>query len=219
MSATVSLSRTLDIINKLGLVSTALDVGAHHGEWRDVFSSAISGVDILSIEANPESFQILAKRYTNVVNLCVASDSGFRTLYLPDERYRDLTTGVSLYRERLPFYDQGRKITVQTIKIDSLETNYDYIKIDIQGAELEALRGATEKLKYAKFLELELSVLQYNDGAPLACEVISFLHESGFMFFDITELMYLRERLCQINVVFIKSSLRSILADFPGSVR
>ena len=56
----------------------------------------------------------------------------------------------------------------------------DFVKMDVQGAELDIIKGATETLKTCKHLILELQVVEYNKGAPLRDEVISYLKTIGF---------------------------------------
>ena len=54
------------------------------------------------------------------------------------------------------------------------------IKMDIQGAELDVLKGANDCLNHATDLILELQHTKYNIGAPVAAEVINYLKEKGF---------------------------------------
>lgn len=57
----------------------------------------------------------------------------------------------------------------------------DLIKIDTQGSELDILKGAGDKIwKHVKHLILELQTVEYNEGAPLAPEVINWLDGQGF---------------------------------------
>jgi FkbM family methyltransferase len=62
-----------------------------------------------------------------------------------------------------------------------LEFEYpDLIKIDVQGAELDILKGAIKCLEHAKHVIVELQKVEYNKGAPNKDEVIEFLKENGF---------------------------------------
>jgi FkbM family methyltransferase len=54
------------------------------------------------------------------------------------------------------------------------------IKMDIQGAELDVLKGAEKCLAHADNLILELQHTEYNKGAPLKDEVIKYLKKKGF---------------------------------------
>jgi hypothetical protein len=54
------------------------------------------------------------------------------------------------------------------------------IKMDVQGAELDVLKGAVETLKSVNHIILELQVVEYNKGAPLKDAVIEYMDSIGF---------------------------------------
>ena len=56
----------------------------------------------------------------------------------------------------------------------------DLIKIDVQGAELDILKGSMSIINCAKFLIVELQHTEYNRGAPLCNETRDFLIENGW---------------------------------------
>ena len=64
----------------------------------------------------------------------------------------------------------------------------DLLKLDVQGAELRVLQGATRCLARAEAVLLELSVAgSYNLGAPSFAEHVAYLDTKGFSLFDVGE--------------------------------
>jgi FkbM family methyltransferase len=97
--------------------------------------------------------------------------------------------GNSYYRELAfdngKFFPEDVYITKKTRTLDSIvnEKNYmypDLIKIDVQGAELDILKGSTNVLQHAKFLIVELQHIEYNIGAPLCDITIQYLESIGW---------------------------------------
>ena len=59
------------------------------------------------------------------------------------------------------------------------------VKMDVQGAELDVLKGMKKTLKTVKHLILELQNVEYNKGAPLRGEVIDWLESNGFKYVEL----------------------------------
>lgn len=56
----------------------------------------------------------------------------------------------------------------------------ELIKIDVQGAELDVLVGASESLKTCQHLIVELRDVEYNIGSPEKEVIIDYLSSQGF---------------------------------------
>jgi FkbM family methyltransferase len=56
----------------------------------------------------------------------------------------------------------------------------DLIKMDVQGAELDIIKGGLDIINNAKYLIVELQDTQYNRGAPLAETTIQFLEDNNW---------------------------------------
>jgi FkbM family methyltransferase len=55
-----------------------------------------------------------------------------------------------------------------------------YMKLDVQGSELDALRGAGKVLDRVEIIQAEMSLLPLYDHAPLLGSVVRYLDERGF---------------------------------------
>ena len=56
----------------------------------------------------------------------------------------------------------------------------DLIKFDVQGAELDIIKGSLDIITHAKYLIVEIQNKQYNKNAPLLNETINFLEMNGW---------------------------------------
>ena len=76
-----------------------------------------------------------------------------------------------------------RKISIDVKKIDDLNLpEADFIKIDIQGGELNSLIGAPKFLKKVFGLEIEIEFLQMYNKQPLFGDVCNWLAKKEFEF-------------------------------------
>ena len=56
----------------------------------------------------------------------------------------------------------------------------DLIKMDVQGCEIDIIKGGLETIKHAKHLIIELQSVDYNRDAPKAVSSIPFIESLGF---------------------------------------
>ena len=76
-------------------------------------------------------------------------------------------------------------ILKKTKKLDSIvkEKEYPYpdlIKIDVQGAELDVIKGSLDVFKHTKLLIIEMQHKEYNLNAPNVNITIKYLNELGW---------------------------------------
>jgi hypothetical protein len=86
------------------------------------------------------------------------------------------------------------------LEIDEL----DLIKIDVQGAELDVLRGAKNTMNKTKFIILEVSMIEYNKNSPLFADVIDFMNKNNFLVNDILDIHYSNNVCIQCDILFKK---------------
>ena len=80
------------------------------------------------------------------------------------------------------------------------------LKIDVQGYELNVLRGSKLLLRHILYVYVECSFLELYQGQPKAHEVIAFLHEQGFNLSGVYNLFYTNDgKAIQGDFLFQKS--------------
>jgi FkbM family methyltransferase len=86
-----------------------------------------------------------------------------------------------------PYIVYVDKINVKSITIDSFfernnidASKYNFWNFDIQGAELMALKGATQSIKYAKAIYLEVNEKELYKNCGLITEIDTFLLQYNF---------------------------------------
>jgi FkbM family methyltransferase len=77
-----------------------------------------------------------------------------------------------------------RTVQLKTVRLDDVADarEVDFLKLDVQGYELEILRHASETLKAATIIHVECNFLPLYVGQPLFTDVDAFLRSRGFQF-------------------------------------
>lgn len=93
--------------------------------------------------------------------------------------------GNSYYKETTGAFTDDHKSRRITVTLDTLvkENNWDLpelIKIDVQGAEIDVLKGAATVIARCQDIILEAQHVNYNEGAPKFQEVRTYLESIGF---------------------------------------
>ena len=88
------------------------------------------------------------------------------------------------------FHPTGEISTVAATTIDNWSRDnaigkIDFLKLNVQGAELEILKGARDSLAPILGVDLEVSFVESYLGRPMFADVDAFLRHNGFHFFDL----------------------------------
>jgi FkbM family methyltransferase len=100
--------------------------------------------------------------------------------------------GNSYYKENAEvnpeapqYFNEKHKRVLKTATLDAVVRLKQFplpelIKMDVQGAELDVIKGASQVLQTVKHVILELQSVEYNKGAPLKDTVIAYMDTIGF---------------------------------------
>lgn len=143
------------ILPKLG-VKICLDIGANVGNYSKLLIK--SGYEVCAIEPSASSFQELKKMNgVRAFNMAVSNYDGKGWLYFSGERSETATlSGEILGNENV------QKEEIQVTTLDSFlaknKISPDFIKIDVEGFELEVLEGM--KTVFPKVIQMEFNIMQ-----------------------------------------------------------
>lgn len=184
---------------------TIIDIGAFEGNWAKMAMEVWPDANIVMIEANPDKTVLLrsdpAFKNATVVEALLGSEEGAAVTF------HVMESGSSVFEEHSPV--ERRHLVLRQETLDGVAEdldNADFIKIDVQGYELEVLKGGSQTLSRAEAILIELSLIEINEGAPILDTALSFMKTAGFVPYDIFELHRrpLDHAMNQIDVLFVR---------------
>jgi len=84
-----------------------------------------------------------------------------------------------------------QQVRVQTHRLDDIEevAAADFLKLDVQGAELMILKNAQECLRSISVIQCEVEFIELYEGQPLMADIDAFLRSQGFCFLQFVTIM------------------------------
>jgi FkbM family methyltransferase len=172
-----------------------IHIGAHQGQ--EVPHYLNHGFEnIVLIEANPEWYQYLVTKFGDeprikIFHCAICDRDGTIDLHIHTSRSGSTEPASILplkrFGEIVKTLHTPNTVTVNAVKLDTLMQqhglqagDFNFINIDIQGAELLAFKGAVKTLEHIDAIISEVNVIEMYDGGPLEGELIQFLEERGF---------------------------------------
>tara|TARA_Y100001937_G_scaffold120706_1_gene178334 strand:+ start:3766 stop:4416 length:651 start_codon:yes stop_codon:yes gene_type:complete len=202
----------LEEVRDLGInPKSILDIGAHTGQFHGWSKRVWPDVGVFMIEANPLHKDTLNKlaMVNGDSSLIAALGDEVREVTFYTRSDKPQTEGNSYYKEHnywdIPQLVQESKVILKRLD-DIFEDDavFDLIKVDTQGSELDILKGGKNLVSRASAIILEVSYIEYNEGAPSQQETLDYMKEIGF-----TEKMsigehYNGEEIVQKDLLFLR---------------
>lgn len=170
--------------------SHILDVGAHSADWARTAKKIFPDAVIYLVEPLTEMEEHLKKfisDYPSSRYFLYGAGSKEETLYMTVSKALE---GANFLQEE-NIYLKNSKVQreIKIITIDSLIEKKvieipQLVKMDIQGFELEALKGAELLFGKTEVFILETSFFEFIKGTPLVSDVITFMAHKGYEIFD-----------------------------------
>jgi FkbM family methyltransferase len=176
---------------------TVVDVGAHLGRYALISSNRVGKEgQVIAIEANPTVFAKLNKNLelnqvtnTTSLNYAVYSEKTTMKLFLLDESNDTYHAGNTIIRDRYNLITptEEKSIEINANTLDNILTSIgikvediNWIKIDVEGAEYEVLKGAHNILSKSKDITILIEVHHLDEKKNLFEDIMELLCSYGF---------------------------------------
>jgi FkbM family methyltransferase len=185
------MSRVASLLHALG-VGTVLDVGANRGQYYQRLRAAGFPGVIVSFEPNPDAYAALHEvgardprwrgmraalgREARPAQLKITRNSEFSSFHPPRSGTELVDGGITV-------------IGVETVSMHSLADLWDalglgqsrpFLKLDVQGFELEVLEGTGDRLAQLAGIQVEVAIEPLYQGQPALSDVLPYLLTRGF---------------------------------------
>ncbi|MFM6529202.1 MAG: FkbM family methyltransferase, partial [Dolichospermum sp.] len=180
-------------------IKLVIDVGANEGQFIKTALALMPETKILAFEPNPVSVENLQaanwdKTQVQIFTLALGSCQDFLPLNIADfSPASSLLKNSQQLNQEFPNLFTEKVIKVEINRLDSIiqQLNIDLydksllLKIDVQGFELEVLKGATELFTKISVIVCEVNLAFLYERQCSINEIIGFLYQNHFRLVDV----------------------------------
>jgi FkbM family methyltransferase len=177
-----------ELISKYEMnINGAIHVGAHYGEeLKDYVNNGIE--KMILFEPLQENFSILTNSVSNLIkdincldiklfNVALGSEETISKMFVSSNEKQ--SSSILKPKEHLTHHPNvvfPSTEEVEVKKLDSFDTyNYNFLNMDVQGYELEVLKGAKKTLKQVDYVYCEVNRAEVYENNAFIEEIDEFL--------------------------------------------
>ena len=183
-------SYLLELLNSNNIkINKCIHIGAHKCEELPIYiNMGFVKDDIIWIEGNNDMIEIANNNNITIYNYVITDkDNVDIILYKANDTASSSILDIARHKEVYPDISYITKSKSKSITIDTFfdtkginATEYDFLNIAIQGAELMALQGAIKYLKYVKAIYIKIHKIELYKNCPCIKDIDDFLKEYNF---------------------------------------
>ena len=180
-----------DLITLNAKITGIIHIGAHELEELPFYLKK-QIKNIIWVEANPAKYKFIEEKIRNFDNMCLGKFAAGAyeekvELNISNNGQSSSILDLGTHKENHPHIKYISKVTVQKIPVDKWIKNniknkeiYNFLVIDIQGYELEALKGMTGQLNFIDFIYSEVNFKEVYKGCAQIDDIDRFLSKFNF---------------------------------------
>tara|TARA_Y100001973_G_C5194316_1_gene333139 strand:- start:57 stop:1265 length:1209 start_codon:yes stop_codon:yes gene_type:complete len=180
-----------------------LDIGAHKAKWTQEASSVFPDAHYILVEPIdfPQLRNYVNKHKNTEVHYEILSDKTAEV-----DWYELQNSGDSMLKENTRYFMNVEPQKKQAKTLDSLGlAQVDFMKLDVQGAEIKVLEGGRDLVRGATAILLELPFCgEYNENTPSFAAHISYMESINFVPYDICEVHRAHRAITHVDILFVR---------------
>ena len=180
---------------------TVVDIGANRGQFSLLARELFPEARIIAFEPLPGPAATFQRVFANdsrvrVHNIAIGPESTHTTIHVSARDDSSSLLPITETQSRIfPGTQETGTTAVEVRRLDEVLkpdeiTAPALLKLDVQGYELEALRGCEALLQNFAYVYAECSFMELYKGQALADEVIAWLRERGFALSGVYNMAY-----------------------------
>jgi FkbM family methyltransferase len=186
-----------DIKERIGTESPfIIDGGANRGTTIDEFLEQYRFPTIHAFEPIPELAKTLRHKYTENHNVTIHENAlGSKSSTVDFNIVNNMVSSSVLAPTDINREYHGsnmeikQTLSVQQVPLDEeIDAEIDILKLDLQGYELEALRGCEKLFARIKIITIEVEFVTLYEEQPLFADIDIFLRARGFYLLNLYDL-------------------------------
>jgi len=177
------------LVNTYGKPNGILHVGANKGQEALIYHQHVSRV--VWVEALPSVYIELVRHVNGYgdqcILACVGDVDGKDVTFHESNNEAQSSSFLNLgtHKTAHPEVKYIKDHNMKTVRLDTLYKSHnisglDFLAMDIQGAELLALKGLGQRLNEFKWVYLEVNIDYLYEGCALLPEITEYLKSFGF---------------------------------------
>jgi FkbM family methyltransferase len=202
------------LLKKVDNINTIIDIGSNKGQFSILARSFFPSSKIYSFDPQKKYLdiqkKILKKKDINYFNIGIGNKKRLKKFFITSRE--DSSSFLKPKRINNKNYEIKN---IKKIKIDKLDNLIDIkkikgpvlIKIDIQGYELEALKGAKKILKVADYLIAEISYQKIYDNQVSNIDLLSYLKKINFKKLLTANETKFNDKVFQSDILFVNKDI------------
>lgn len=199
-------------------IRTVIDIGANEGQFAEKIKKILPSARIICFEPLKEPFEKLQNKFESksnfeLYNFALGNENSRKTIYRNE--YSPSSSMLPMkdtHKKAFPFTEKEFEETIELRKLDDFLKSSEVekpllVKIDVQGFEIDVIRGGAEIIRNTDIIIIETSFVELYENNPLFDDIYKSLLSFGFIYSGMFEQLNspIDGKPLQQDSVFIKS--------------